>query len=86
MDRVPEGPVAQRVAMASGWLHLAADDPDRAREEPAERRAHGLPGRLAADLAVGTGLARTRAAAVGRLGRGDAYGDGRRRVSPGAPG
>lgn len=33
MDRVPEGPVAQRVAMASGWLHLAADDPDRAREE-----------------------------------------------------
>ncbi|GAA4078005.1 LuxR C-terminal-related transcriptional regulator [Nocardioides kongjuensis] len=33
MERVPEGPVAQRVTMASGWLHLAADDPDRAREE-----------------------------------------------------
>ncbi len=30
---VPAGPVAQRVTMASGWLHLAADDPDRAREE-----------------------------------------------------
>lgn len=33
VERVPEGPVAQRVTMASGWLHLAADDPDRAREE-----------------------------------------------------
>ena len=33
LDRVPEGPVAQRVTMASGWLHLAGDDPDRAREE-----------------------------------------------------
>lgn len=33
MDRVPEGPVAQRVTMASGWLHLAADDLERAREE-----------------------------------------------------
>jgi DNA-binding CsgD family transcriptional regulator len=33
MERVPPGPVAQRVAMASGWLHLAADDPDTAREE-----------------------------------------------------
>lgn len=33
VDRVPEGPVAQRVTMASGWLHLAGDDPDRAREE-----------------------------------------------------
>lgn len=33
LERVPEGPVAQRVTMASGWLHLAGDDPDRAREE-----------------------------------------------------
>ncbi len=33
VERVPEGPVAQRVTMASGWLHLAADDLDRAREE-----------------------------------------------------
>ncbi|GAA3685759.1 LuxR family transcriptional regulator [Nocardioides ginsengisoli] len=33
VGEVPEGPVAQRVTMASGWLHLAADDPDRAREE-----------------------------------------------------
>lgn len=32
-DRVPEGALAQRVIMASGWLHLAADDPERAREE-----------------------------------------------------
>ncbi|MER6988978.1 LuxR C-terminal-related transcriptional regulator [Saccharopolyspora hirsuta] len=33
MERVPEGPVLQRVTMAAGWLHLAADAPDRAREE-----------------------------------------------------
>lgn len=33
LDRLPHGPVTQRVVMASGWLHLAADDPDRAREE-----------------------------------------------------
>lgn len=33
LERVPEGPVAQRVVMASGWLHLADDDVDRAREE-----------------------------------------------------
>ncbi|MQY27271.1 hypothetical protein NRB56_28540 [Nocardia sp. RB56] len=33
VERVPEGPVAQRVTMASGWLHLAGDDLDRAREE-----------------------------------------------------
>lgn len=33
LERLPEGPVAQRVTMASGWLHLAGDDPDRAREE-----------------------------------------------------
>lgn len=33
MERVPEGPVAQRVTMASGWLHQAADNPERAREE-----------------------------------------------------
>lgn len=33
LERVPQGPVAQRVTMASGWLHLAGDDPDRAREE-----------------------------------------------------
>lgn len=33
LDRLPHGPVTQRVVMASGWVHLAADDPDRAREE-----------------------------------------------------
>ncbi|WP_344255134.1 LuxR C-terminal-related transcriptional regulator [Terrabacter carboxydivorans] len=33
LDRLPHGPVTQRVVMASGWLHLASDDPDRAREE-----------------------------------------------------
>ncbi|MFM6850854.1 MAG: AAA family ATPase, partial [Terrabacter sp.] len=33
LARLPEGLVSQRVAMASGWLHLAADDPDTAAEE-----------------------------------------------------
>jgi DNA-binding CsgD family transcriptional regulator len=33
VERVPEGPVAQRVTMASGWLRLAADDLDRAQVE-----------------------------------------------------
>ncbi|NUR14974.1 MAG: helix-turn-helix transcriptional regulator [Dermatophilaceae bacterium] len=33
LQRLPEGLVAQRVVMASGWLHLAADDPDTAVEE-----------------------------------------------------
>lgn len=33
IDRLPGGPVGQRVTMAAGWLHLAGDDPDRAREE-----------------------------------------------------
>ena len=33
LRRLPEGLVAQRVVMASGWLHLAADDPDTAVEE-----------------------------------------------------
>ncbi|MHA3834648.1 LuxR C-terminal-related transcriptional regulator [Terrabacter sp. AAH1] len=33
LARLPEGLVAQRVVMASGWLHLAADDPDTAVEE-----------------------------------------------------
>lgn len=33
LDRVPAGPVVQRVTMAAGWLHLAGDDLDRAREE-----------------------------------------------------
>lgn len=30
---VPEGAVAARVRMASGWLHLATDNPEEAREE-----------------------------------------------------
>ncbi|MGO4596313.1 LuxR C-terminal-related transcriptional regulator [Terrabacter sp. 2RAF25] len=33
LGQLPEGLVAQRVVMASGWLHLAADDPDTALEE-----------------------------------------------------
>ncbi|MFD1053423.1 helix-turn-helix transcriptional regulator [Terrabacter terrigena] len=43
LARLPEGLVAQRVVMASGWLHLVADDPDSAVEE-LERAAASDPG------------------------------------------